>query len=564
MELSKLPFSRFGSFFTISLYRDKHSKEIYIRDVRGGDNDPGKLFKIKLYRDNEEIKGYKTALTETCLTLSHNTSKVSFIYPDEDTLRINGAGLEVRLLYHLKRYDNIYQIKPGLWELASYSKEIKLLIKQIKGKVLIDAPWDTIGNTHITLAFNTDKSQEFDITLQSYKSVFTGAADVEPDFNKARQKTAAEYHNWYRSLPFAAGRFEKSRKTASYITWANFVKPEGKLKKYAMYMSKNWMTNIWSWDNCFSAVFLAKNHPDLAYGQFIFFKDHQTEQGAYPDFVNNDYASFSCLKPPIYGWCYDMMMQRNTVFTEKKKLKEVYRTVSGLTNFWLNHRMSTMGLPYYTHGNDSGWDNSTVFHSGIPVVAPDLTAYIIYQLDFLDRLSKILQINDKKDWKKKADELNDKLINNLWKKEGFKAYLPCEDKYAGEGDSLQLLLPILIHYRLPEHIKAKIIASLSDKKRFNAKYGLATEALNSPYYQENGYWRGPVWAPVMLLFIDSLNKSGNRSLSLQLAKNFCEAVNTGGMAENFDPLTGEGLVDPAFAWTSSVFMLLMEEYCPDF
>jgi len=32
------------------------------------------------------------------------------------------------------------------------------------------------------------------------------------------------------------------------------------------------------------------------------------------------------------------------------------------------------------------------------------------------------------------------------------------------------------------------------------------------------------------------------------------------MAENFDARTAQGLCDPAFTWTSSVFLLLLEEY----
>jgi hypothetical protein len=37
-------------------------------------------------------------------------------------------------------------------------------------------------------------------------------------------------------------------------------------------------------------------------------------------------------------------------------------------------------------------------------------------------------------------------------------------------------------------------------------------------------------------------------------------VNLSGMAENFDALTGAGLRDRAFTWTSSVFLILGHEY----
>lgn len=64
----------------------------------------------------------------------------------------------------------------------------------------------------------------------------------------------------------------------------------------------------------------------------------------------------------------------------------------------------------------------------------------------------------------------------------------------------------------------------------------------------------------MLILIDSLKNMGEEDFAYMLASRFCKAVKIGKMAENFDPMTGEGLVDPAFAWTSSVFMTLANEY----
>ena len=45
--------------------------------------------------------------------------------------------------------------------------------------------------------------------------------------------------------------------------------------------------------------------------------------------------------------------------------------------YWLNHRLDEeTGLPYYLHGNDSGWDNSSLFDEGVPLIAPDLAAFL--------------------------------------------------------------------------------------------------------------------------------------------------------------------------------------------
>lgn len=68
-----------------------------------------------------------------------------------------------------------------------------------------------------------------------------------------------------------------------------------------MYSSKNWMFNIWSWDNCFSALPLSDKQPELAYSQLKVFYGIQDASGCYPDYVNDKFYSYSCCKPPIHA-----------------------------------------------------------------------------------------------------------------------------------------------------------------------------------------------------------------------------------------------------------------------
>ncbi|MGV2806263.1 hypothetical protein GNF85_22200, partial [Clostridium perfringens] len=146
---------------------------------------------------------------------------------------------------------------------------------------------------------------------------------------------------------------------------------EGCLTRPAMYMSKNWMTNIWSWDNCFNAMALVRHQPELAWDQFMIFFDRQDESGLLPDFVNDKYELWNCNKPPIHGWTLAWMMRR-TDFIKETQLREVYGPLSKWTEWWLTHRdHDGDGIPQYNHGNDSGWDNSTAFNNGIPVESPD-------------------------------------------------------------------------------------------------------------------------------------------------------------------------------------------------
>ena len=60
----------------------------------------------------------------------------------------------------------------------------------------------------------------------------------------------------------------------------------------------------------------------------------------------------------------------------------------------------------------------------------------------------------------------------------------------------------------------------------------------------------------MLLFVDAMDRCGRADLGDELARRYTAMAARSGMAENFDAQTGAGLRDPAFTWTSSVFLLL--------
>jgi glycogen debranching enzyme len=59
-----------------------------------------------------------------------------------------------------------------------------------------------------------------------------------------------------------------------------------------------------------------------------------------------------------------------------------------------------------------------------------------------------------------------------------------------------------------------------------------------------------------MLLWDGLLRQHRPDLATDIARRFCRLCETSGMAENFDALSGAGLRDRAFAWTSAVYLLL--------
>lgn len=534
VDLINIPFSRYGSYIVVSEIKNK----LFIRDVRRGDLELGNVFELILPSSKYEVLGDETELVLKC-----EEGKIHIFLPDLDTIRIKTVGFSLKLKMAPNKYDNHYLNPKGYHEICSYAIERRFGLHKHDGSYSVFKEDSCIT---VVIEDNSDIVIEGYAVASKYKKTRS--------YENALNVVKTDLDSWLKKMTKLNNQ---ASRLAGYITWSNMVHDEGCLNKYAMYMSMNWMTNIWSWDNCFGAIALAKSNPSLAYDQYIFFKELQDETGMLPDYANTVYASYASAKPPIYGWAYRYMMKRNEDFYDANRLQEVYDFVALFTDFWLNER-SFDGMPYYTHGNESGWDNGTNYGEGVPVASPDLLAFLIDQLDFLVEIGSKLSLETDK-WSKEADRLTEQLMT-LWVEGQFRAYLINEKRFVTTGDSLQNFVPILISNRLETSIKEKLLKGLLRDNRFLTEYGLATESISSDYYHYNGYWKGPIWAPTMLIFIDGLRIAGEEDAAKDLAQRFIECMEIGGMAENFDPLTAEGLVDPSFAWTSSVYLTLVHEY----
>ena len=128
-----------------------------------------------------------------------------------------------------------------------------------------------------------------------------------------------------------------------------------------------------------------------------------------------------------------------------------------------------------------------------------------------------------------------------------------------ENDSLLPYISIVLGMSLPEKNRQKMIEILSSD-RFLTSFGYATESPSSLFYRSDGYWRGPIWAPSTMLLLDGLHRCGEKKLVSKVAERFAKMTEKSGFAENFDALTGAGLRDRAYTWTSSAFLIIVHEY----
>ncbi|WP_314587293.1 MGH1-like glycoside hydrolase domain-containing protein [Paenibacillus terrigena] len=559
-DIRTIPFSRYGSFLTISYLRASGDRQegVYLRTVRGGDMTSGAAFRIELTAQGEDLP-YTTHATPSRLRMESSSGYAEICIFDGRTVGFRAEGVGVRLTLSGGDYDYAMQMKDNRWEVNSFLNEVRFMLTSVQGQIEMDAPWVRTKCTHVKAHFVPDAATNIvEFRVEEYRT--TWLEREFPSFDEGVQYVAAEYEAWRQSTLPSDEAYAAGRELASYITWSCVVPADGYLTRPAMYMSKNWMTNIWSWDHCFNAMALVRSNPALAWDQFMIFFDRQDESGLLPDFMNDKYALWNCNKPPIHGWTLGWMMDR-TDWIGEAQLREVYEPLARWTRWWYNERDDDRdGVPQYNHGNDSGWDNSTIFHERGAVESPDLCAYLVLQCETLGRIAEELgKAHEATEWHALAQRTMDRMLERFWLDGELRAVRAGSHERLG-GQSLINYMPIILGQRLPQEVQDTLIQALSDEERFLSPNGFATESMNSPHYEPDGYWRGPIWAPVMMLLVDGLSRGGYSELAGVAAQRFCRMANTHGMAENFDAIHGTGLRDRAFTWTSSVYLMLANEY----
>lgn len=79
---------------------------------------------------------------------------------------------------------------------------------------------------------------------------------------------------------------------------------------------------------------------------------------------------------------------------------------------------------------------------------------------------------------------------------------------------------------------------------------------SSPAFEPLRYWRGPVWAVVNWLIADGFSRAGHTPEAEAIRADTRALIGQSGLAEYFDPLSGQGAGGGQFSWTAAIALLL--------
>ncbi|MBO5212091.1 MAG: hypothetical protein J6B60_00970 [Clostridia bacterium] len=537
----RLHYSKKGSYL---LWDIKDKTALKLATIRGYSPDvPNGLLKINYG------EGAKLSFVPKEITAKFNggEQKITLFGNDGTYIKGKGKDILVEIATHA-RFD--YQIiQNDVIELCDFKDNCSMMFVPIKGKLVLEkfrAPGKISSDFANVRAYpdeNGDYEFAIEISFLDKGAVYSRGIS----YDSCADAVEKEYIAWEKKFNCK----NKTEKECAYILWSNYLSASGNFVTDAIVMSKAGMSKVWSWDNAFNALGLAAIDYRMAMDQFMIMYKHINRVGRVPDAVSETNTIWNFVKPPVQGWMYKQMIKRNPEFATPHALEEVYFDMKRNTDWWLNMRGD---VPSYYHGNDSGQDNSTCFDKSEHIETSELIAFLSVQCSFLSEAAKTLNFpTDEKIYAQLAKELADKAIKDYW--DGEKIFVRlAETKEPYYCNALMPLRVIILEDMLPKEIQEYIVKQITEHHL--CKGGIASEAVDSPMFVEDGYWRGAVWAPDVIMFVYALRNLGYTELANKIAENYKTSVSKYGFSENTSAITGKQLRTKSYSWAVNAYHVL--------
>lgn len=579
LDLNKVVFGRRGSF--LAFYLDEFSDGSYghTRLYLGscsylvGAAGRNRLLEVKLLLDGQEVP-YCVSATPAALRAKARAGFVDFCIAEPELVRIRGEGVALQLSASLPGHESAKSREQGCFEVDFGMVNEKYLFQPVLGSLQAEAPFDyrQFGAVSVQATFlPPEDSQVFEGAILQFCSNAPVRQRFAP-FETCVHAVQQDFDAWREKLPPAPVRYAEASARAAYLLWSNVVRVGGNLKSEMISVDQLHCAMAYSWQQSYQAVAHAG---DLRYAWQLLLSafDYQDDAGQLAEAANDSLAQYQTCKPPIQGMVLRWLVAHCDLDAiPREQLERLYAPLGRWTDFWFTCRdRAGTGLPAYDHGDESGMDDTSLFRKGVPLHAPDLAAYLVVQMDALAWLAgRLGRPQESARWAARADELTERLLEAYWDGEQFTALQGDGPYTVVAAESLESYMPLVLGQRLPADIRAKLVEKLQVPGKFLTPYGLATEAMDSPYFELSYAWtRGSINAPDQFLMVLALDACGEAELAAAIATAYCDNVERYGPHQHFNPFTGKPLepfgffglhTQPWTGWAAGVFTALAGHY----
>lgn len=565
LDLDLATFSASGSWLIVKYKNKAESHRLFVKTLRNRAitrkwmNDWSSDFYEFYLFDGEQEVTYETVRHPNRLELITEKGKAVLSFMDTETLFIHAEGVQIALkplqnfFWESKPTADQHLLLPKGGRIFQHFKSGKNTTLSFERKAMDDVHSHDIG--WIKAKSNTNQTS-FAFREEINEKKWEQAL---PSLDKVLSASQQTIDNWMDKMPQVPEHLTATAQTGWYLLHSFQVSPSDHITRQTLYCSKNsWLTKIWSWDHCFHGLALSMGDLQLGWDQIMVMFDNQLPNGALPEPLSDLMGERGFTKPPVHGWIIKKFIEFHGIEACMPLLEEVYQPLSRFTDYWYNfHDLNNNGMCNYRHGNDGGWDNATAYDQGNPTEGADLAAYLVIQQELLAEIASLLnKPNEAKTWQARADKQLADLLEFGVKDNRFVSPLETTGE-AAECASLINYMPLMLGDKLPEEIVNTMINDLKPGGPYMTDYGLATEALNSDKYEQDGYWRGPIWAPPTLQLFDACIQLNELELAREIAVRYTNMIKRDpGFWENYDAINGTGLQAPGVSWTPAAFMYL--------
>ncbi|MDR0858597.1 MAG: hypothetical protein LBN97_06180 [Oscillospiraceae bacterium] len=564
-DLQRVPFSRAGAF--LNVYQEYTDGALYLNMCRSVQviNERPALVKLTPVIGGKELV-YTYSCDEAKLTLTAPEGTAEFTYENSQTLRIRTNGIGLRFEWTPQENESVLLRSDSSIE-AAFNFIGKLLFRGLTGQAVL-----TISEVNaVELLPDSDGTAELAIH-EYYSNLAT--PELYKGFDVCVREMSAEFAAFSKRYPAVAPAYAEMAERAKWVVWHSQLGPRGALTSKVVYMQKIWFDRAFGWHHGFHAMAM-RNDAKAAFTTLLAMFDYQNEYGIFPDNLSDRHQeTWISSKPPIFGWsaCY-ILDNFDLSGLTTADYRNIYEKLAGYTRYWYTHHdHAKLGVPQYYHIDESGYDESTLFDKGLPLVSPDLLAYATCLCEACAKLAdKLSRRDDFGYWTSLAKHTLEYLVNELWDGEQFLAYAPLVGEKHKCGSVAQLQAVMLGH-RLPSSVVKTLAKRLTDPDEFFSAYGVTGENLKSPDVRMLSFSRGPVMAPAQALICYGLYDGGEKDAAKLIAARYLNALNKEGLALAVNPYRfeprdnspvpefkgGGSVTFPFSAWPASVYLMLAE------
>ena len=330
-----------------------------------------------------------------------------------------------------------------------------------------------------------------------------------------------------------------------------------------------------TWDTSFNGLLASVEDPTTAKETIRAVLAFQQPSGMVPqlsDWVGGQggFVSMSCSNPPVTSMCAWKLYQR---WPDGDFLEQVYSRLLRWHDWWPKHSDGNQnGLLEWGSLSGgwkqallaSGWDDTPHFNGSsfagtqMAADAVDLNSLWSMDAEYLVKMANELgRKDDAARLMQEHLEMNQRINDELWNEEIGMYCSRLWGEGGKQGEFLTRLTPLNFYPLIcgvPDSERAsRILAVLTDPKKFWGPWLVPTLAYDDPEWPRQEYWKGHVWGPANYILWQGIRRYATPRHQAEYARRSVDLfmrnwIARGTCNENYKSTDGTGDDHPHYTW----------------